>query len=154
MINNSSIKVYNKADKLKLHVDDSKNYKVVSIYKYDEEKGVKELHSFIYEKEHEYSVRNSSWRPYYEFYKEVKGVTHESLVITDERTEHWKVVGDNEHIKTRTESRSGNVYEKRIKTVGEDIYISEFVNGEFENFNFKIQENKIKEYLKIVENGR
>ncbi len=166
MTNIISLKVYNKEDKLKLLVQDTDSIKIVNLYKYDGEN--EDIHSFTYIKapknmrrfiksdegyvEVELKINSSEQArqdriAYYDLLRRVEGVMTKRMWITNQQMEHWEVVGDMEEQKITKIFESGNVYEERKKSINGEIYATEFKNGEFSDFKFKIPEIKINEYL-------
>jgi hypothetical protein len=172
MASTIAIKVYNKEDKLKVLVQENESFRVVNIYKYDEEN--EEIHSFTYLKppksmtrfvengegyvETELKLSSSQQAQqdrtsYYDFLRSVNGIIIERLWVSNLQMEHWEVVGDMEEQKIIKNFNSGNVYEERKKNIKGELYSTEFKNGELTNFRFTIPENKINEYLEKISYG-
>jgi len=169
MSSNITTKVYNKEDKLKLLIQETDSLKIVHLYKYDGEN--EDTHSFTCPKtpksvsrfvkgEGGYVEVDLKFKPinkdnvtYYDFFRSVNGIMVERIWITDRQMEHFEVVGYMEELKTIKLFESGNVYEERKKSVNGEIYSTEFKNGEFSNFKFKIPEIKINEYLQKLSYG-
>lgn len=166
MSSNIIIKVYNKEDKLKFIIQETDSIKIVNLYKYDGEN--EDIHSFTYLKapkvvkrfikeddkyvETELNLNFSEQATqdriaYYDLWSSVNGTMVERIWITNQQMEHWEVVGDMEEQKIIKLFESGNVYEERKKNINGEIYTTEFKNGEFSDFKFKIPEIKINEYL-------
>jgi len=144
----SILKVYNKEDKLKFLVRDTNAIKTVSIYKYNGENV--DTHAFTYSKNDELK----DWQAYYELSIEIEGGLKERVVISNDTIEEWAISAGMENISKTTKLNSGNVYEKMTKYYEGEVYESEFKNGELIDFKFKIQENKIKEYLQKIRYGK
>lgn len=169
MSSNITIKVYNKENKLKLLTQETDSIKIVHLYKYDGEN--EDIHSFTCSKapinvkrfvkgENGYVEVDLKFKPinqnnvtYYDFFRNVNGIMIERVWITDRQMEHWEVVGNMEELKTTKLFESGNVYEERKKSVNGEIYSTEFKNGKFSNFKFRIPEIKINEYLQKLSYG-
>lgn len=144
----SIIKVYNKEDKLNFIIRDTDISKTVSIYKYNGE--ISDNHSFTYSKCGELKF----WQAYYELSTEVGDDLKETVAVTENMMEHFVINDNKEIIITTTNLDSKNVYEKRKKYYNGELYESEFLNKKLNDLKFYIQEKKIKEYLKIIHNGR
>jgi len=136
------LKMYNKSNKLKFLFRDTSVTKTVSIYKYNGENI--DTHSFTYAKEGSLKP----WQAYYELTVEGDGDLQESATISDDFIEHYEYGSDMSITRTTTNLKSGNVYEKRTKYFDGEKYEIEFLNDEFHEIHFRIQENKINEYLK------
>lgn len=173
MSSNIIIKVYNKEGKLKFIIQETDSIKIVNLYKYDGEN--EDIHSFTYLKspkkmkrfiqvdgvyvEAELKIDDSEQArqdriAYYDLWSSVGGTMVERIWITNQQMEHWEVVGDMEEIKITKLFESGNIYEERKKSVNGEIYTTEFKNGEFSDFKFKIPEIKINEYLEKLHYGK
>jgi hypothetical protein len=143
------IKIYNKQDELNLIVQETELFKIVSLYKYDGKN--EDIHSFTYIK-NSVQVDMSKWKyditTYYDFLRRANGVMVERIWITDKQLESTELLGNYEEIKINKIFDSNNIYEERKKVINGEECVSEFKNGEFRNFRFKIPENKINEYLK------
>lgn len=144
----SIIKVYNKEDKLNFIIRDTDISKTVSIYKYSGE--ISDIHSFTHSKDGELKF----WQPYYELSTEVDGGLKEMVFVTENIIENFTTNDNEEIVITTTNLDSKNVYEKRKKYYNGELYESEFLNKQLNDLKFYIQEKKIKEYLKIIHNGR
>ncbi len=172
MSNTIIIKVYNKESKLKLLVQETDTIKIVNLYKYDGEN--EDIHSFTYIKNPagekrfvksndgyvEVELKLISYQQsaqdritYYDLLRRVDGIMIERMWVTNQQMEHWEVVGDMEEKKTTRLFESGNVYEERKKSINGEVYTTEFKNGKFSNFKFKIPEIKINEYLQMLSYG-
>lgn len=147
-----SLKVYNKDDKLKLHIKDEKGTfdKIITMYKYDGETIY--THSYMIDK-FEGKLRRI-YSTIYEMRKEVNGVLKETVAITDREIEIHEYLNDGEEVTTNIIIKSGNVHQKRRKLFKGELYHFELLNGETSFFSFKIKENKINEYLKKLKNGK
>lgn len=173
MSSNIVIKVYNKENKLKLITKETDSIKIVSLYKYDGEN--EDIHSFTYLKppkkmkrftqvdgvyvEAELKIDDSEQAKqdrttYYDLWRSVNGIMVERVWITNKRMEQWELAGDMEELKTIEIFETGTVYEERKKGINGEIYITEFKNGEFSDFKFKIPEIKINEYLEKLHYGK
>jgi hypothetical protein len=141
------LKVYNKENKLNLLIRDTDITKTVSIYKYNGE--IVDTHSFTYAKGGELKF----WQAYYELSTEVGDDLKETVTITKNMMEHFSINDDKEIITTTTNLDSRNVYEKRKKYYNGELYESEFLNDKLNDLKFYIQEKKIKEYLKTIQDG-
>jgi hypothetical protein len=145
MSNSISIKVYNKDDKLKLSIRDEKGAfdKVITMYKYDGETIY--THSYMVDR-FEGKLRRI-YSTIYEMRKEVNGVLKETVAVTDREIEIHEHPKEDEEITTNIIRKSGNVYQKRVKRIDDEVYYIEYFNGELSHFSFKIKEDKINEYL-------
>ena len=148
MTNEVILKVYNKNNKLKFLFRDTSVTKTVSIYKYNGENI--DTHSFTYAKGGELKF----WQAYYELTVEIGDDLKESLTISKDMMEHFIFNDNKEIVITTTNLNSGNVYEKRKKYYKGELYETEFLNDELSDFKFNVQENKIKEYLKKLKDGK
>lgn len=167
MASDITLKIYNKDNKLKLLIQETNSIKVINIYKYYE--NFEEIHSFSYFKNSntkygnrfiksdknyaeidlgfERNLRRKNMTSYYDLIVSFDGVLVEKMWITNLQSEHWKLTGYMEEIKTTEIFESGNYFEQRRKRVGDEIYVSEFKNGIITDFHFTMPENKINEYL-------
>ena len=128
-----TLKVYTKEDKLKVLVSDSTVIKTVSIYKYNGENI--DIHSFTYAKEGELK----SWQAYYELTVEVDGDLKECVVVSEGMMEYREYTNDMNMIRTITNLKSGNVYEKRIKYFEGEKYEADFLNDQFHEIETSVR---------------
>lgn len=149
MVNGITLKVYNKEDKLNILIRETEFIKTVSIYKYDRE--TIDTHTYTYAKE---GGELKKWHPYYEMRVDVNGMMKETFMISSEFIEHNEYISDTSFIRTTTNLESGNVYENRTKYFEGEKYTSEFKNGRLHDFPVRLQEKKIKEYLKTIQDEK
>jgi hypothetical protein len=146
MANGIALKIYNKEDKLNILIRENKSIKTISIYKYNKENV--DTHSFTYDKE---GNELKKWDSYYEMSTQVDGVLSENVMMSRDFIEHNEFIDELSFIRTTTNLNSGNVYENRTKYFKGEKYASEFRNGKLTEFNMRLHENKINEYLKTLQ---
>jgi len=149
MANGITLKVYNKDDKLNILIRETEFIKTVSIYKYNGE--TIDIHTYTHAKG---NGELKKWHPYYEMRVDVAGVMKETFMVSSEFIEHNEYISNTSFIRTTTNLDSGNVYENRTKYFEGEKYTSEFKNGQLHDFPVRLQETKIKEYLKTIQNGK
>lgn len=158
MLSGGKFKVYNKENKLKLSIRDTSIFKAVSIYKYIEDfrvvggAKIEEIEHFICEKENK---KLKPYQIYYEFHKNFDGVRKNYITISKTEIEEYeekKIDGLNidGQVKFNTKLKSGNVYEQRIVFFNDKTYKVEYKNGELYDFNFKMNEENVREYLNKI----
>jgi hypothetical protein len=149
MANGIALKIYNKEDKLNILIRETKSIKIISIYKYNEENV--DTHSFTYAKE---GNELKKWDSYYDMSAQVDGVLSENVMMSIDFIEHNEFIDELSFIRTTTNLNSGNVYENRTKYFKGEKYAVEFKNGKLTEFDMRLHENKINEYLKTLQDGK
>ena len=149
MADGITLKIYNKEDKLNILIRETESIKIISIYKYNEENV--DIHSFTYAKE---GNELKKWSSYYEMSSQVEGVLVETIMISKDFIEHNEFIDEMSLIRTTTNLNSGNVYENRTKYFKGEKYTTEFKNGKLTEFDMRLHENKINEYLKTLQDEK
>lgn len=148
-MNKASLKVYDKEDKIKVLVEDSKDLQFIYIYKYKGE--IIDIHSFAIERG-DYKLK--PWQAKYEFSSKDASGFIESLSISDSEVERCMYPGELEIIKVTHKLKTGNIYENRIKYFNGNKYESEFLNGEFQDIKIQIRKEIIDEYINKIDYGK
>jgi hypothetical protein len=148
-MNNISLKVYDKEDKIKVLAEENKDLRFIYIYKYSGE--IIDAHSFAFGKG-EYKLR--PWQAKYEFTRRDNSGFIESMSITNSEVERCLYPGELEVIKFTHKLKTGNIYENRIKYFNGNKYEVEFLNGEFQDIKLQVKQEIIKEYINKLDYGK